>query len=186
MGLYSLRRADPSVKLATVLFLFVLGYAYVFAFLMVSHWAGLTPADVAATYAPKPMVMESQLAPQSESQTQPLNLSTMKEEKHTVDTQLLIQDSHIHILIYDIVAALQVLIILGLEWRPAWRNIVITAAFAAGALDFSGQWLIKAGVPGFAFLTIGAGWLMVAVYAAVSFGTLNAVWPRRGATGSLA
>ena len=35
--------------------------------------------------------------------------------QHTVDTNLLIQDSHIHIMIYAIVAALLTVIILGLE-----------------------------------------------------------------------
>ena len=61
MGLYSLRRCDPSVKLATVLFLLVVGYAYIFAFLMVKQWAGLSPSDVAATYVPKPTVEEAML-----------------------------------------------------------------------------------------------------------------------------
>lgn len=186
MGLYSLRRCDPSVKLATVLFLLVVGYAYIFAFLMVKQWAGLSPSDVAATYVPKPTVEESMLSAQSESKTQPLDLSSMKEEKHTVNTQLLIQDSHIHILMFAIVAALETLIILGLEWRPAWRNTVITAAFAAGALDFSGQWLMKAGLGGFSYLTIGAGWLMTAVYVVVLLGTLKAVLARGADAGRIA
>ena len=46
MGLYSLRQADRSVKLGAVLFLLVLGYAYLFAFLMVKTWSGLTPTKV--------------------------------------------------------------------------------------------------------------------------------------------
>ena len=50
--MYSLRSADRSVKLGAVLFLLVLGYAYVFAFLMVKTWSGLSPAKVAATYVP--------------------------------------------------------------------------------------------------------------------------------------
>jgi hypothetical protein len=102
----------------------------------------------------------------------------MKEEAHHVDTKLLIQDSHIHIMIYAIVAALQTLLILGLEWGPIWRNTVITAAFGAGALDFSGQWLMKAGLPGFSFLTLASGWLMAGVYAVVLVGTLRAVLAR--------
>lgn len=185
MGLYSLRRSDPSVKLGAVLFLLVLGYAYVFAFLMVAHWSGLTPNDVAATYVPHPRVEESTLGAASESETQALDLSTLTEEKHTVNTQLLIQDSHIHILMFAIVAALETLIILGLEWRAGWRNTVITAAFAAGALDFSGQWLMKAGLGGFSYLTIGAGWLMTAVYAVVLLGTFKAVLARDAGTGRI-
>jgi len=175
-GLYSLRRADGSVRLAAVLFMLVLGYAYVFAFLMVKEWAGLTPARVSATYAPQTEVDESALPEASSSSTQPLDLGGLKEEAHHVDTKLLIQDSHIHIMIYAIVAALQTLLVLGLEWGPIRRNAVITAAFGAGALDFSGQWLMKAGISGFSFLTIASGWLMAAVYVVILIGTLRAVF----------
>ena len=175
-GLYSLRRLDRSVQLGAVLFLLVLGYGYIFAFLMVKHWAGLTPADVAATYVP-PQAPGQQAT--SQSQTQPIDLSKLTEEKHTVDVPLLIQDSHIHILKFDVIAALQQLIVLGLEWRPWWRNSVITAGFAAGALDFSGQWLMEFGAGGFAYLTIAAGWLMTAVYVVVLVGTLRAVFGRK-------
>src|SRR4030095_14266907 len=42
MSLYSLRHANRSVKLAALLFLLVLGFAYGFAFLMVKTWSGLT------------------------------------------------------------------------------------------------------------------------------------------------
>ncbi len=173
-GLYSLRRADFSVRLAAVLFMPVLGYAYVFAFFMVKEWAGLTPARVSATYAPAVEVDEAALPEASESTTQPLDLGGMTEESHHVDTRLLIQDSHIHIMIYAIVAALQTLLVLGLEWRPGWRNTVILAAFGSGALDFSGQWLMKAGISGFSYLTILSGWLMAATYVVVLVGVLRA------------
>ncbi len=177
-GLYSLRKMDVSVRLAAVLFMLVLGYAYVFAFLMVKEWAGLTPTRIEATYVPPPRVDASQLPEASKSSTQPLDLGTLKEEPHRVSTKLLIQDSHIHIMIYAIVAALQTLLILGLDWGAAWRNTVIVAAFGAGALDFSGQWLMKAGIGGFAWLTLASGWLMSAVYVVVLFGTLRAALTR--------
>jgi hypothetical protein len=173
-GLYSLRRTDFSVRLAAVLFMAVLGYAYVFAFFMVKDWAGLTPARVSATYAPAAEVDEAALPEASESTTQPLDLGGMDEEGHHVDTRLLIQDSHIHIMIYAIVAALQTLLVLGLEWSPGWRNTVILAAFGSGAFDFSGQWLMKAGIPGFSYLTILSGWLMAATYVVVLVGVLRA------------
>ena len=179
MGLYRLRDADPSVRLAAVLFLLVLGYAYVFAFLMVKTWSGLTPTNVRATYAPVPVVQDTAMPAMSHEMTQPLDLSQVPEMKHTVDTQLLIQDSHIHILIYAIVAALQVLIILGLDWAPWWRNTMITAAFGFGALDFAGQWLMKAGLSGFAWLTLASGWGMAAVYLVVLASTIKTVLARR-------
>lgn len=179
-GLYSLRRTDLSVRLAAVLFMLVLGFAYVFAFLMVKEWAGLTPARVSATYAPAEHVDEAALPEASRSSTQPLDLGRMPEEAHHIDTRLLIQDSHIHIMIYAIVAALQTLLVLGLEWSAAWRNTVITAAFGSGALDFAGQWLMKAGLPGFSWLTITAGWLMAGVYVVVLVGVLRAALSDKG------
>jgi len=177
-GLYSLRRADPSVRLGTVLFLLLLGYSYVFAFLMVRHWAGLSPSTVSSVYVPRPQLEESHMEMHSQSTTQPLDFSSLAHAQHQVDTDLLIQDSHIHIMIYAIVAGLETLIILGLEWGRAWRNIVITAAFVSGGLDFAGQWLMKAGIGGFAWLTILSGWTMATVYLAVLAGTLVALWPR--------
>ncbi len=176
--LYSLRRSNRSVKLAAVLFLLVLGYSYVFAFLMVKRFAGLTPEDVSATYVPAD-VEASALPMHSSSETQALDLSTLQQEHHRVDTTLLIQDSHIHIMIYAIVAALETLIVLGLEWPALWRDLVIVCAFGSGALDFAGQWLMKAGIGGFAWLTIASGWLMTAVYVVVLAGTLRAVLTRR-------
>jgi hypothetical protein len=179
MELYLLRDAPRSAKLAAVLFLLVLGYSYIFAFMMVKTWAGLGPSQVQATYAPAQTMDMSTMPEQSQSTTQPLNLGEVPPMKHTVDTNLLIQDSHIHVMIYAIVAALQSLIILGLGW-PGWlRDSVILAAFGSGALDFAGQWAIKAGAPGFAWMTILSGWAMAAVYLIVLGGTLRAVARRR-------
>jgi hypothetical protein len=177
MGLYSLRHANRSVKLGALLFLLMLGYAYLFAFLMVKTWSGLTPARVAATYVPGPGMDEMHMAAQSHTTTQPLDLGQMPDMKHTVDTNQLIQDSHIHIMIYAIVAALLTLIILGLEWPPWWRDTVIVAAFGFGALDFAGQWLMKLGLGGFAWLTLVSGWGMSLVYLIVLYSTIRALVP---------
>jgi len=183
MDLYRLSDAPRSVKLTAVLFLLVLGYAYVFAFLMVKTWSGLTPARVQATYVPKPGMDEMQMTTESRATTQPLDLGKVPEMQHTVDTNTLIQDSHIHIMIYSIVAALLTLIILGLEWPAWWRDTVIVAAFGTGALDFAGQWLMNFGLGGFAWLTIVSGWGMSLVYLIVLFSTVRAVLPVRSTGG---
>src|SRR5215217_740982 len=162
--LYRLRDAPRSVKLAAVLFLLVLGYAYIFAFLMVKTWSGLTASRVEATYAPDPKMDMSAMPEHSTSAEQPLDLGEMREMQHTVDTNLLIQDSHIHILIYAMVAALQSLIVL---------------AFGFGALDFAGQWLMKFGLPGFSWLTIASGWGMALVYLIILSGTVREITARR-------
>jgi hypothetical protein len=175
MDLYRLRDAPRSVKLVALLFLLVLGYSYVFAFLMVKTWAGLTPSQVQATYAPAQAMDMSAMPEHSMAADAPLDLSKVPEMKHTVDTALLIQDSHIHLMIYAIVAALESLIILGLGW-PAWfRDSMIVVAFGFGALDFAGQWLMKADLPGFAWLTLASGWGMALVYFIVLGGTLRAL-----------
>jgi hypothetical protein len=58
---------------------------------------------------------------------------------------------------------------------------VIVVAFGAGALDFAGQWLMKAGLPGFAWLTIVSGWGMALVYFIVLVETVRAIAARRTA-----
>ncbi len=175
MAVYSLRQADRSVKLGALLFLLVLGYSYVFAFLMVRTWSGLTPSRVAATYVPQPGMDEAHMATRSHATTQPLDLGQVPEMQHTVDTNTLIQDSHIHILIYAVTAALLTLIMLGLDWPAWWRDTMIVAAFATGALDFAGQWLMKFGLGGFAWLTLVSGWGMTLVYLIVLYATIRAI-----------
>jgi hypothetical protein len=184
MGLYSLRRSNRSVKLGALLFLLVLGYAYLFAFLMVKTWSGLTPTKVAATYVPAPGMDEMRMATESHATTKPLDLGQVPEMQHTVDTNTLVQDSHIHIMIYAIVAGLLTLIILGLDWPAWWRDTVIVTAFATGALDFAGQWLMNFGLGGFAWLTLASGWGMALVYLIVLYSTVRAILPG-GASGSL-
>jgi len=181
MALYSLRQADRSVKLGALLFLLVLGYSYVFAFLMVRTWSGLTPSRVAATYVPTPGMDSTHMATQSHATTQPLDLGQVPEMQHTVDTNTLVQDSHIHILIYGVVAALLTLIMLGLDWPAWWRDTMIVAAFATGALDFAGQWLMKFGLGGFAWLTLVSGWGMTLVYLIVLSATIRAIAGGRSA-----
>jgi len=181
MPLYSLRHSDRSVKLGAILFLLVLGYAYLFAFLMVKTWSGLTPAKVAATYVPAPGMDEMHMSTESHATTRPLDLNQMPAMQHTVDTNTLIQDSHIHIMIYAIVAALLSLIMLGLDWPGWFRDLMIVVAFGVGALDFAGQWLMKAGLPGFAWLTILSGWGMALVYLIVLVETVRAIAARRTA-----
>jgi hypothetical protein len=185
MGLYSLRHANRSVKLAALLFLLVMGYAYSFAFLMVKNWSGLTPTRVQATYVPKPGMNEMQMGTQSHATTQPLDLGKVPEMQHTVDTSLLIQDSHIHVMLYAIVAALLTLIILGFDWPVWWRDTVIVLNFGFGVLDFVGQWLMNRGLGGFAWLTILSGWGMSLVYLIVLYSTIRTLLPA-GSTRSVA
>ena len=175
MGLYSLSEADRSVRIGALLFMLLLGYGYIFAFLMVREYAGLTPADVRNTFMPT-TVDETTLPDESNSRSVPLDFDQMQNPPHQIDTQLLIQDSHVHLVMFAVLAALQTLIVLGLGWPAWWRDTVIVAAFASAALDFSGQWLMKAGLGGFAWLTLLSGWTMMAVYLVVLVGTTRATF----------
>ena len=174
-GLYSLREADRSVRVGALLFMLLLGYGYIFAFLMVREYAGLTPADVRNTFMPT-TVDETSLPNESNSRSAVLDFDQMQTSAHQIDTQLLIQDSHVHLVMFAVLAALQTLIVLGLGWPAWWRDTVIVAAFASAALDFSGQWLMKAGLGGFAWLTLVSGWTMMAVYMVVLVGTGRATF----------
>ena len=137
MGLYSLGEADRSVRIGALLFMLLLGYGYIFAFLMVREYAGLTPVDVRNTFVPT-TVDETTLPDESNSRSIPLDFDQMQNPPHQIDTQLLIQDSHVHLVMFAVLAALQTLIVLGLGWPAWWRDSVIVAAFASAALDFSG------------------------------------------------
>ena len=174
-GLYSLREADRSVRIGALLFMLVLGYGYIFAFLMVREYAGLTPADIRDTYTPT-TIDETTLPDESSSQSVPLDLGEIQPPRHRIDTMLLIQDSHVHIVMFAVLAALQTLIVLGLEWPAWWRDTVIVAAFAPAVLDFSGQWLMRAGLGGFAWLTFASGWAMMAVYLVILVGTTRSTF----------
>ena len=83
----SLRDANRSVKLGALLYLLVLGYAYVFAFLMVKTWSGLTPARVEATYLPTPGMEEMPMQMQSHATTKPLDLGQVPEMQQVVAGQ---------------------------------------------------------------------------------------------------
>jgi hypothetical protein len=159
----------------------LLGYGYIFAFLMVREYAGLTPEGIRETFMPV-TVDETALPEESTSQSMPLDFDEMQEAAHQIDTQLLIQDSHVHLMMFAVLAALQTLILLGLGWPAWWRDTVIVAAFGSAALDFSGQWLLKAGLGGFAWLTLASGWTMAAVYVVVLVGTIRATFAYNSTT----
>ena len=174
MGLYSLRAADRSVRIGALLFMLLLGYGYIFAFLMVREYKGLTPEGIRDTFLPPTRLDEATLPEESTSRSIPLDFDEMLEAAHQIDTDLLIQDSHVHLIMFSVLAALQTLIILGLGWPAWWRDTVIVASFASAALDFTGQWLVKAGLGDLAWLTLASGWTMMAIYVMVLVGTTRA------------
>jgi hypothetical protein len=104
-----------------------------------------------------------------------------KPEVHTVDTNLLIQDTHVHVPMYGVIAAALGVVVLGLCLRRVWAFGLITLLFAAPWLDFGGMWLTKFVSPRFAVLTLLGGWAMGGAYLIVTaLAVYQMWWSRKG------
>jgi hypothetical protein len=174
--LYDLRRADFRIKWLVTYLLATLGLSYVFGALMVSLYAGFTPQRVAATYAGPEMSMP--MPPASTMVVEhPMTMADFAQpETHTVDTTLLIQDTHVHVPMYGIIAAALSVVVAGLPLRRGWAFALITLLFAAPWFDFAGMWLTKFASPRFAVVTLLGGWAMGAGYLAVAVLAIQRMW----------
>jgi len=174
--LYELRRMEGPIKWLVTCLLATLGLSYVFGALMVSLYAGFTPARVAATYAGPEMSMP--MPPESTMVVnRPMSMADFAQpEVHTVDTNLLIQDTHVHVPMYGVIAAALGVVVLGLSLRRPWGLGLITLLFAAPWLDFAGMWLTKFVSPRFAVLTLLGGWAMGGAYFIVTALAVYQMW----------
>ena len=173
---YDLRRADAPIKWLVTCLLATLGLSYVFGAVMVALYAGFTPARVAATYAGPEMTM--QMPPETTMVvTHPMSMTDFaRPETHAVDTNLLIQDTHVHVPMYGVIAAVLSLVVLGLSLQRTWALGLITLLFAAPWLDFAGMWLTKFASPHFAIVTLLGGWAMGAGYTVVAALAVKQMW----------
>lgn len=180
--LFDLRQADRLVKWLCSCVLATFGLAYAFGAWMVALYAGFTPHAVAATYGEPEMAMA--MPPPSTvvvERSVPLT-EFMQGEIHTVDRDLLVQDTHVHVPMYGIIAALLSVIVLGLALPRTAAYGLILLLFAAPWLDFAGMWLTKLASPRFAVLTVLGGWAMGAGYTVVTGLALWQMWfTREGA-----
>jgi len=174
--LYDLRRADVRIKWLVTCLLGTVGLSYVFGALMVALYAGFTPQRVAATYAGAEMSMP--MPPDTTVVVQhPMSMADFaRPEVHTVDTDLLIQDTHVHVPMYGVIAAALGVVVAGLSVRRGWALGLITLLFAAPWLDFAGMWLTKFLSPRFAIATLVGGWAMGAGYLVVTALALYQMW----------
>lgn len=178
---YELRRADPAVRWLVTCLLATLGASYLFGAWMVGLYAGFTPQSVAATYAEPEMPMRAPPDTTVVSE-HPVTLGELaQDEHHTVDRDLLIQDTHVHLPMYGVIAATLSLVALGLT-LPRWAGVgLVTLLFAAPWLDFAGMWLTKLVARGFAVVTLAGGWAMGLGYAMVTTIALWQMWkPTKG------
>jgi hypothetical protein len=97
-------------------------------------------------------------------------------ETHFVDIKLLVQDTHVHIPMYGVIAGMLSLVVLGLGVSRRAGFTLITLLFAAPWLDFAGMWLTKFASPGFAVLTVAGGWAMGLGYTAATVLALRRMW----------
>src|SRR5256885_16009192 len=97
-------------------------------------------------------------------------------EVHAVDTDLLIQDTHVHVPMYGIFAAALSLVVVGLSLPRGRAFGLITLLFAAPWLDFAGMWLTKFASPRFAIVTLIGGWAIGAGYLVVAALAVQQMW----------
>ena len=180
---YDLRHADARIKWLVTALLATLGLSYVFGAVMVALYAGFTPQRVAATYAGPAMAMP--MPPETTVVVQhPMSMSDFAgPEVHTVDTNLLIQDTHVHVPMYGIIAAALGVVVAGLSLPRRWALGLIALLFAAPWLDFAGMWLTKFASPRFAIVTLAGGWAMGAAYLAVTALAIYQMWVSQERTG---
>jgi len=179
--IYDLGTADIRVKWLVTCLLITFGVAYAFGAWMVALYSGFGPASVAATFAEADMPMK--MPPDSTMVLEhAMTLSDFSEEApHRVDRDLLIQDTHVHVPMYGVIATALACIVLGLA-LPRWGALaLITLVFAAPWLDFAGMWLTKLASPRFATLTVAGGWSMGVGYALIAGLALWQMWkPKKG------
>ena len=179
--LYDLRQSDVRVRWLVTLLLATLGASYLFGAWMVGLYAGYSPRKVAETYGPAgEMPMTMQMPPETTMVTeQPISMAEMGEEQHHVDRDLLVQDTHVHMPMYAVIAACLSVIALGLA-MPRWAGLsIIALLFAAPWLDFAGMWLTKLASPGFAIVTLAGGWAMAVGYVIVAAIATYQMWWRK-------
>ena len=180
--LYDLRHSDVRVRWLVTLLLATLGTSYLFGAWMVGLYAGFSPRKVAETYGPAgetPMVM--QMPPESTVVTErSVSMAEMTEEHHHVDLDLLVQDTHVHMPMYAVIAACLSVIALGLAIPRRAGLAIIALLFAAPWLDFAGMWLTKLVSPHFAIVTLAGGWAMALGYTVVAALALWQMWRPKG------
>src|SRR5207247_11411035 len=89
---------------------------------------------------------------------------------HQVDLNLLVQDTHVHVPMYGVIAGVLSLVALGLVLPKGWHLGLITLLFAAPWLDFAGMWLTKLVSRDFAFVPVLGGWALGPGYTFVELG----------------
>jgi hypothetical protein len=173
---YSLAAAPAALRWAVTLFLATIGISYLFGMLMVINWVGLGPADIARAYGEADEAVADSGAAISEEL--PVNLDEVLggRMEHSIDRELLLQDTHVHLPVYALIALALALIALGLRWPARVEMLVVIGLFTAPWVDFGGQWLVKLVAPGYSYMTVLGGWMMAGLYLVIAATALWQMW----------
>ncbi len=177
--LYDLRGSDSRVRWLVTLLLCTFGVSYAFGAWMVALFPGFSVRSVAATYAPD-TIMTMRMPPDSTTVVEhEMAMDDVGKDQYHVDWDLLVQDTHVHMPMYGILAACLSIVALGLA-LPRWAGLsIIVLLFAAPWLDFAGMWLTKLASPRFAIVTLAGGWAMALGYVTVAALATYQMWWRK-------
>ena len=168
------------IRLAATLFLLLLGVANIFGAWQVRNFAAFTPSGVAASVAPEAHHdMTMACCQTSAAEEKPVDLATLNRPRHQVSRDLLVQDTHVHVPVYAITAALLSLIVFGLSLSSGARVALVLCAFAAPFFDFTGLWgahLFPNAGTFFGGMAVGGGFSMGIAYLIVLALTLSQCW----------
>ena len=163
------------VRLATTLYLLVLGLANLFGAWQVRNFASFTPSGVAEAFRPE----HEGHSPPGVSKEKPIDPASLNDQPHHTGRELLVQDTHVHLPVYAMGAAFFALIIFGLRLSSRARVVLILGAFAAPVLDFAGLWgahLWSESGQFWGAVAVFGGVLMGLVYLIVLVLTLKQCW----------
>jgi hypothetical protein len=167
-------------RLAATLFLLLLGVADLFGAWQVRNFASFTPRGVASAVARTGHhEMAMACCSVSTAAETPVSPESIDRNEHHIDQELLVQDTHVHVPVYAMAAALLALVVLGLRLSSRVRSAVIALLFAAPALDFAGLWgahLWQDAGAFFGTLAIAGGFLMGAAYFTVLSVAVFQLW----------
>src|ERR1022692_877799 len=122
-----LPEAPFEVRLATTLFLALLGLANIFGAWQVRNFSSFTPSGVAATVAPEETGHIHHSMEMPASGEVPVDLNSLDQPRPRIDRPLLVQDSHVHIPMYAITAALLSAIVFVLRLSSRVRSVLVWA-----------------------------------------------------------
>jgi hypothetical protein len=167
-------------RLAATLFLLLLGVADFFGAWQVRSFASFTPRGVARTVAPEARHDMTMVCCQTSAAAEkPIEPASLDHPAHQIDRELLVQDTHVHVPVYAMTAALLSVLVLGLDLSARRRTFLILLAYLAPFADFTGLWgahlFPAAGAP-FGLLALAGGFAMGLAYFAVLLLTLFQCW----------